>query len=365
MASSEYYVADNSNMEEKMLEAAKSHYSSGHYEAALKLYLGMLNSSISYKLYHRIGKCYYKMNEIDKAEEYFEKSIKLEKFANPSYIYLGNICYKSENISKAIYYWMCAYAYKPNDETICLNLATSYFSKGMKFQSVFYYEKYLECANNKKSDAYKAIKESLDKYNQIGTEFLQKARLAYSRRDNKSAIEFLNFAVKNQPVNFDINYMLGSLYLEENDCMKALIYLRQAYCLDSKSLDTIQKLASAYISVGDYTGAYCTMRRLLPLVIHNQAEYLKTMKVIKELDASFDELSYKGHKEYGDEYYKENNYHFALQEYENCMILNEKVREELDDKVNRIRSFINPKAGYTPIFSAKDAAAQKASVYNV
>jgi len=365
MVSSEYYIADNSNMEEKMLEAAKSHYSTGHYEAALKLYLGMLNSSISYKLYHRIGKCYLKMNDINNAEEYFEKSINLEKFANPSYLYLGNINYKSENIKKAIYYWACAYAYKPQDENICLNLATSYFSKGMKFQSVFYYEKYLECASNKKSEAYTAIKQSLDKYNQIGNEFLQKARLAASRKDNKTAIDFLNFAVKNQPVNFDINYLLGSLYLQENENMRALIYLRQAHCLDVRSLDVLQKLASAYINLGDYTGAYCAMRRLLPLVIHNQQEYLKTMKVIKELDASFDELSYQGHKEFGDKYFEDNNYHFALLEYENCMILNEKIRDVLDDKVSRIRSFINPQAVYTPTYSAKDSLNQKASVYNV
>ena len=365
MASSEYYVVDNSNMEEKVLEAAKSHYSNGHYEAALKLYLSMLNSSISYKLYHRIGKCYYKLNDIAKADEFFEKSIKLEKVANPSYLYLGNINYKNENRRDAIYYWACSYAYKPKDENVCLNLATSYFSKGMKFQSIFYYEKYLECASNKKSDAYLAIKDSLDKYSQIGNEFLQKARMAYSRRDNKNAIELLNFAVKNQPVNFDINYLLGALYLAENESMKALIYLKQAYCLDNRSLDALQKLASAYINLGDYTGAYCTMRRLLPLVIHNQAEYLKTMKIIKELDSSFDEMSYQGHKTYGDEYFENNNYHFALLEYENCMILNDKIRDSLQDRVNRIRSFIDPTANYTPIYSAKDSLNQKASVYNV
>ena len=365
MVSSEYYIADNSNMEEKMLEAAKSHYSSGHYEAALKLYLGMLNSNISYKLYHRIGKCYYKMNDINKAEEFFEKSINLERFANPSFLYLGNISYKSENIKKAIYYWACAYAYKPQDENICLNLATSYFSKGMKFQSIFYYEKYLKCANNKKTNAYLSIKESLDKYNQIGNDFLQKAKYAISRKDNKTAIEFLNFAVKNQPVDFDINYMLGSLYLSENECMKALIYLRQAYCLDNRSLDTLQRLASAHINLGDYTGAYCTMRRLLPLVIHNQPEYLKTMKLIKDLDASFDEMSYSGHKDFGDKYFEDNNYHFALLEYENCMILNEKMRDELQDKTSRIRSFIDTSAGYTQIYSAKDSMQQKAAIYNV
>ena len=344
MASSDFYIVDNSDIESKKLEAARNHYNTGDYQAALKLYLSLLNANISFRLYHRIGKCYYKMNDLSSAEDFFKKSIGLERVENPSYFYLGNIYYKKEDLKNAIYYWCCAFAYKPEDENISMNLATSYFSKGMKFQSVYYYEKYLKYAKEQ-GDAYKAIKMSINKCNQVGAEFLQKAKHALYRKDNKSAIEFLTFAVKNQPVNYDINYLLGSTYMEENDNMHALIYLKQAYCVDTKSLDVLQKLASVYINIGDYTAAYCTMRRLLPLVIHNQPEYLKTMQLIKELDNSFDELSYQGHLEWGDRYYEENNYHLALFEYENCSIMKESVREELEEKISRLKSFINPEAG--------------------
>ena len=341
MASSDFYIADNSDMENKKLEAARNHYMTGDYQSALKLYLSLLNTNISYKLYHRIGKCYYKMGDINQAEEFFRKSIGLESVENPSYYYLGNICYKREDLKSAIYYWCCAFAYKPEDEIISMNLATSYFSRNMKFQSVYYYEKFLKYAKDK-GDAYKAIKISIDKCNQVGNEFLQKAKHSLYRKDNKSALEFLNFAVKNQPVNYDINYLLGTTYMAENDHMHALVYLKQAYCLDNKSLDVLKSLASVYISIGDYTAAYCTMRRLLPLVINNQQEYLRNMKIIKELDSSFDELSFQGHLEWGDRYYEENNYHLALFEYENCSIMKETMQEELSDKIERLRSFINP-----------------------
>lgn len=344
MVSSEYYVADNSNMEEKKLEAAKNHYKTGNYPAALKLYLSLLNTSLSYKLYYRIGKCYFKMGEFSQAEEYFKKSVDLESVVNPSYIFLGNIYYKKEDLKNAIYYWANAFAYKPEDENISLNLATSYFSKGMKFQSVFYYDKYLKYANNK-SDSYLTIKTSIDKCSQTGNEFLQKARHAISRKDNIAALEALNFAFKNLPVSFDINYLLGSIYLAENDNMHALIYLKQAYSVDPKSSDVLRKLASTYINIGDYTSAYCTMKRLLPLVIHNQPEYLSTMKLIKELDSSFDSKSSDGHKEWADKYFENNNYHLALFEYENYIMLNEEAKEEYEDKINRLRSFISPEAG--------------------
>ena len=341
MVSSDYYIVDNSDLENKRLEAAKNHYSKGDYSSALRLYLDMLNMSTSFKLYYEIGRCYYKLNDLLPAEEYFKKSIGLESFKNPSYLYLGNIFYKREDLKNAIENWVSAYAYKPDDEAVCLNLATSYFSKNMKFQSVFYYEKYLKYAKDR-GQSYSTIKNSINRCNEIGKEFMQKAQRAISVRNYSEVIEYLTFAVKNMPVSFDINLALGKAYLEEGDNMHAMIFLKQALCLDNKSLDVLQKLASVFINLGDYTAAYCTMRRLLPLVIHNQSEYLRTLQVIKDLNSSFDDLSYQGHKEWADRYYDDNNYHMALLEYENCVILNEELHSELSDKIDRIKSFINP-----------------------
>ena len=51
MVSSDYYIQDNSDLETKTLEAAKVHYNNGKYNEALRLYLGMLNTRISYRLY--------------------------------------------------------------------------------------------------------------------------------------------------------------------------------------------------------------------------------------------------------------------------------------------------------------------------
>ncbi len=341
MISSDYYIEDNSDMENKKLEAARNHYMSGDYQSALNLYLSLVNANISYKLYHRIAKCYYKMGDFRNAEENFLNSIKLEKGDNPSYIYLGNIAYRKEDIRNAIYYWACAFAYKPDDDVVCLNLATSYFSCGMKFQSVFYYEKYLKYAQDK-GNSYSAVKKSLDEYTKIGNDFMQKAKVSIMRKDYKNAIEFLTFAYKNLPTNYDINLLLGTAYLAENDNMHAMIYLKQAYCINKKSIEVLQMLTSVFINLGDYTAAYCTLRRILPLVISNQEEYLNTMQVIKELNSSFDEQSYFGHKEWGDNYYRENNFHFALFEYENCILLNDAMQEKLADKIEQLTRFINP-----------------------
>ncbi|MBR1776115.1 tetratricopeptide repeat protein [bacterium] len=344
VSSSEFYTADNSNLETKKLEAASDHYKRGNYSAALRLYFSLLNTSASYKLYYRIGKCFYKMNQIDEAREAFEKSVELESYKNPSYAYLATLCYKNEDLKGAIYNWASVFAYKPEDENVCLNLATSYFSRGMKFQSVYYYEKYLKYASEHGQE-YSTIKTSIDKCSQIGNELLQKAKLSISRGDNKSAIELLNFAIKNQPVSFDINYLLGSTYLLEKDNMRSMIYLKQAYCVNKRSAETLQKLASASTNLGDYTTAYCSMKRLLPLVMNNQSEYLKTLQMIKGLESSFDNKSHLGHKEWGDKYFEDNNYHFALIEYENCILLDESNRSIFSEKIERLKRFIHPEEG--------------------
>ena len=330
MTTSDYYIYDNSEIEEQKLEAAKGLYQSGNYSGALKLYLDMVNTSYSYKVNYDVGRCYYKLNDFQNAELYFTRSVDLEEYKNPSFLYLGNIYYKKQEISRAIENWCTAYSFKPDDESVCLNLATSYFSKEMKFQSVFFYEKYLKYAKNKTSNYYIDIKKSIDDFNRIGQEFYQKALKASAIGEIQTAIQGLEYAVKNCPSNFDINLLLGKLYFQEKQYMQAMIYLKQAHCIDPKSLDVLEGLSSIMLQLGDYTGAYCCLKRILPLVINNQKEYLEIIKNLKKLESSFDELSYKGHEQLGDSYYSENNYQFALFEYENCVIINSELLHLFD-----------------------------------
>ena len=78
MATSDFYIQDNSDIEDKKLEAAKGLYQNGNYEGALKLYLDAVNMSTSYKLYYEIGRCYYKLNDFINSEKFFIHSINLE-----------------------------------------------------------------------------------------------------------------------------------------------------------------------------------------------------------------------------------------------------------------------------------------------
>ena len=108
MANSNYYFQDNSDIEETKLEAAKGLYQSGNYAGALKLYLDVVKTSYSYKVNYEVGRCYYKLNDLDNAELYFSRSISLEDFKNPSYMFLGNLYFKKQDSQKAIENWTIA-----------------------------------------------------------------------------------------------------------------------------------------------------------------------------------------------------------------------------------------------------------------
>jgi len=342
MAISDFYIQDNSDIEDKKLEAAKGLYRGGNYSDALRLYLDMVNTSASYKLYYEIGRCYYKMDDVIKAEDYFNQSVALERYKNPSYLYLGNIYYKRGNIEKAIEAWMFAYSYKPDDESVCLNLATSYFSKEMKFQSMYYYQKYLKYAKDKESSHYIEIKKSIDEFSKMGSEFYQKAQRAISMNDNTTAIQALEYAAKNFPTGFDINYRLGKLYYEEKNYKNALMYIRQAYCVDRRSLDILQMLSSIMINIRDIKGAYCCFRRIMPLVMNNQKEYLEVVRTAKQLEAGIEDKNVDYNMEMAERYYSDNNYHLALFEYENCVILSPDLAKSLDKRIQQLKMFLNP-----------------------
>ena len=337
-----YFIQDNTDIEKQKFDVAKGLYSSGNYSGALKIYLDMVNTSYSHKLHYEIGRCYYKLNDFDNAELYFTHSIGLESIKNPSYVFLGNIFYKRQDLYKAIEFWSQAYSYKPDDESVCLNLATSYFTKDMKFQSMYFYEKFLKYAKDKTSTYYLEIKKSIDEFKKIANDFYQKAQKSVVLGDNQTAIQALEYAVKNYPLNFDMNFLLGKIYYEEKQYMQALIYFKQALSIDTKSLDVLEKLSSVMLNLGDYTGAYCCLKRILPLIINNQREYLEIIKNLKQLEAGFDRQSHEGHLNWGNNYYNENNYHLALFEYENCLIIKGTLADELSDKIQKIKLFINP-----------------------
>lgn len=339
---SDYYIQDNADVEAQKFESAKKLYQAGDFNGALRLYLDMLNTNFSYKLYYEIGRCYYKLNDIVNSELFFIRSVEIENIKNPSYRFLGTIAQKKNDIKSAIEYWTKSFAYSPDDESVCLNLATSYFSKNMIFYSTYYYRKYLKYAKNKNTESYISIKNSIDNLEQSGNEFYKKGLAALSMNDKMTAIQSLEYAVKNNPLSFDFNYLLGKIYFEIGEYNKSSEFLEQALAIDSKSADALSLLITVDSKKGEFPYVYCLLKRMLPLVIGKQKEYLDIVKTLKELEIRFDGFDTELHLNKAETYYSNNDYKKALFEYENYTILNGENSGEISKRIDVLKTFINP-----------------------
>lgn len=342
MKDSDYYIQDNADIEDKKLSAAQNLYNNGNYSGALKLYLDIVNTSYSFRVYFETGRCYYKLNDTDNAIFYFNRSIELEANKNPSYQFLGNIYFKKGETNKAIEYWITAHSFKPDDENLCLNLATSYFSKDMRFQAIHFYQKFLKYAKDKNSIHYLEVKQTLNSFMKDAEVCYQKALRAISAKDTQTAIQALTISVKTYPLKFDSNFLLGKLFLEQKNYKDALIYFKQAFTIDKKSLDVLQIIPVIMTNLGDIAGAYCALKRLIPLVIRNQKEYLNVITTLKQLETNINPNQAENFLLNADEYFSNNDYLYAFFEYENYILMGNHMSAETDLKLQKIRRFINP-----------------------
>ena len=97
-----YSVEDNSDIEKSVIDAAKKHFNNGDYASALKLYLGLLKTSASARLYFDVGLCYYKKNDYDKAIEYLSQAVNLDINNSTAYSYLGNCYFRKLDAKSAV-----------------------------------------------------------------------------------------------------------------------------------------------------------------------------------------------------------------------------------------------------------------------
>mgnify|MGYP004608976251 CR=1 FL=1 len=131
-----YSVEDNSDIEKSVVDAAKKHFKDGNYDSAIKLYLGLLKTSASARLYFDVGLCYYKKSDYDSAIEYLTMAANLDVRNSFAYSYLGNCYFKKLDAKNAIENWTIARSLSPKDEFVCLNLAMAYFVKCMGWFNV-------------------------------------------------------------------------------------------------------------------------------------------------------------------------------------------------------------------------------------
>lgn len=349
-----YSVEDNSDIEKSVIDAARKHFKDGNYDSAIKLYLGLLKTSASARLYFDVGLCYYKKSDYDTAIEYLTMAGNLDIRNSSAYSYLGNCYFRKLDAKNAIENWTIARSISPKDEFVCLNLAMAYFVKGMPYESVFYYQKYLKYSINKDSQQYLSIQKNINELFESANDYYIQGERERARNEGILAEKNYKLAMKKYPVIGDYSYALANLYYDIKNYQQASFYYEITLREHSqRDKEIIFKLANCYEKTNDYRMAYCFYNRYLRYSISSQNEYLEITKKMtglkKLLDSSVVDITIEMAKQY----YNNNEYYKALLEYENCIILDSQNHIEYDDIVRKLKRFLDPEAIVTKKYLEK------------
>ena len=338
-----YSVEDNSDIEKSVIDAARKHFKDGNYDFAIKLYLGLLKTSASARLYFDVGLCYYKKSDYDSAIEYLTMAGNLDIRNSSAYSYLGNCYFRKLDAKNAIENWTIARSISPKDEFVCLNLAMAYFVKGMSYESVFYYQKYLKYSVNRETQQYLSIQKNMNELFETANDYYIQGERERARNEGILAEKNYKLAMKKYPVVSDYSYALASLYYAIKNYQDASIYYEISLREHSqRDKDIVLRLADCYEKTNDYRMAYCFYNRYLRYSISSQNEYLEITKKMSGLKKLLDSSVVDITLELAKQYYNNNEYYKSLLEYENCVILDSDNKFEYEDTIRKLRSFINP-----------------------
>ncbi len=340
-----YSVEDNSDIEKSVIDAARKHFKDGNYDFAIKLYLGLLKTSASARLYFDVGLCYYKKSDYDSAIEYLTMAGNLDIRNSSAYSYLGNCYFRKLDAKNAIENWTIARSISPKDEFVCLNLAMAYFVKGMSYESVFYYQKYLKYSVNRETQQYLSIQKNMNELFETANDYYIQGKRERTRNEGILAEKNYKLAMKKYPVVSDYSYALASLYYDIKNYQDASIYYEISLREHSqRDKDIVLRLADCYEKTNDYRMAYCFYNRYLRYSISSQNEYLEITKKMSGLKKLLDSSVVDITLELAKQYYNNNEYYKSLLEYENCVILDSDNKFEYEDTIRKLRSFINPES---------------------
>ena len=340
-----YIVEDNSDIEKSVIDAARKHFKDGNYDFAIKLYLGLLKTSASARLYFDVGLCYYKKSDYDSAIEYLTMAGNLDIRNSSAYSYLGNCYFRKLDAKNAIENWTIARSISPKDEFVCLNLAMAYFVKGMSYESVFYYQKYLKYSVNRETQQYLSIQKNMNELFETANDYYIQGERERARNEGILAEKNYKLAMKKYPVVSDYSYALASLYYDIKNYQDASIYYEISLREHSqRDKDIVFRLADCYEKTNDYRMAYCFYNRYLRYSISSQNEYLEITKKMSGLKKLLDSSVVDITLELAKQYYNNNEYYKSLLEYENCVILDSDNKFEYEDTIRKLRSFINPES---------------------
>ncbi|MDN5211350.1 CHAT domain-containing protein [Fulvivirgaceae bacterium BMA12] len=230
---------------------------------------------------------------------------------NP-YVYSGNSYYYLHNFDSAKYYLTKAENSLPQNQDAHLynSFGVLHFEAGNYTQSINHFAKALEMAH---------LEGNVDKDLSIFKNNIASALRRLELYDSAIVIykDILNLGIRADEININ----LGMVFLEKQEPDSTLLYLSKVEdSIRRKSVVYHNKIGHAYFLKGNYTLA---------------EKYLQKSLITRTREGKYDRIGF-AYKLLGDIYYKKNDYHKALDFYQQSII-------QLDYDFNEDNILLNPK----------------------
>lgn len=319
-------------------------YSNSEYQKALSLLLKLSESHKDAMIYSCIGNCYKKMGQTSQARQYWNDALRFPIITASPYINLGSLYYEEGNTNKAILYWTIATTISPENLGALYNLAVAYNKKDYRLQSLLYYEKFVQYNKEISSNVYKEVMASVNKLRGTASTSNNLGFSYYNSHNYEKAAESYLKSVLNYPLQANINQILGRMFFQQKDYESAVKYWLNAYIVSDFHIDSYEKLPQAYENLNMPSYAYC----FYYLVLNSSLKYNSnpkqtrskllglTPQVYKDVDYS--NMHYLSAKQYEED----NNYHHALIEYKNALILAKNNKNAIKSEIDKMTTFIYP-----------------------
>lgn len=321
-------------------------YSEGNFDAAMSLCAQKDPQSLNARYVALVGNCYFKKHNQILAIEKWQKAIELNPSLAEPYINLGNIEYSKKNLNGAIKLWLTASSIKPESEAVNVNLGVAYGEKGLRYESLKYFEKFLKYVPESNSAKYNEIFTTMDYFRETAKKAVERAELALRENKVNQAVQYYMYAIENYPMQVKSPFALGNIFYNDNNYEKALYYWTLCRKSPKVPQQLILNMAKALDKLKKYDSAYCFYSRYLPIISTTPSEYNVVKSRLIQLSVTFTKspLVIEAHKLMGEKAEEDVDYFTAIEEFENYMILAHKDNHELQKHILELKMCYNPES---------------------
>jgi len=190
---------------------------------------------------------YYEDGKIDAAKHTLEEMLKDNPKDYDVLIFLGGICFNSENYDKSAAYYERAIALIENHPTAHYNLALSYHKLDKLTEAENYYKKTLLKYPN-----------HTDALNNLGVIYA-------SQNNNEDALKFYNQVLEINPRNSQALNNIGNLFSQTNKYDEAEVYYNKAIIYDPVNSKYLYNLADCCLKQKKISNAIVNLEKAIKL----------------------------------------------------------------------------------------------------